>query len=267
MPSDGDLVNGKATVHKPDHSQRTDGALKVGAPTRFRRGFSLLDVLVSLAVIMVLLGIMLPSLTHVREVARRVVCGSNLHQIHLGLVMYAGDERDRIPDSQFLKKTVRSNPAPQEMIALYTHVKEGHPSTRWDGIGKLYQGGYLPSRGIFYCPSHTGEHTRWRYAEAWSNIGSGSIAGNYHYRGQGANRSTVLSNIHPDSAALLADAMQTRSDWNHVIGTNVSRADGSVFWYQDGEGLIAESLPGDKNAPRAAAVIGGIWRMLDRGPK
>lgn len=239
----------------------------MGTPTGCRRGFSLIDVLVSLAVILVLLGMMLPSLTHVREVARRAVCGSNLHQIHLGIVMYAGDAGDRIPDSQFLRARGRVKAAPQEMITLYTDVREGHPATRWDGIGKLYQGGYLPSQGIFYCPSHSGENTRWRYAEAWANIGSGSIAGNYHYRGQGANLSTVLSSIHPDSAALLADAMRTRSDWNHEIGTNVGRADGSVFWYQDGEGAIAESLPGDGNAPQSATLISGIWRLLDRGPK
>ena len=230
------------------------------------RGFSLLDVLVSLAVILVLLGIMLPSLTHVREIARRVVCGSNLHQIYLGIAMYAVDEEDRIPDSVFLKANIRA-PAPWEMITLYSHVKAGHPGTRWDGIGKLFEGTYLPSRGIFYCPSHTGEHTKFRYAEVWANLSLGSIAGNYHYRGVGTNGSKILSDIHPDSSALLADAMRTRSDWNHVIGTNVGRVDGSVFWYQDGEGELAEKLPGDGNVGQSVMLTRGIWKMLDRGPK
>lgn len=234
---------------------------------RRMRGFSLLDVLVSLAVILVLLGILLPSLTHVREIARRVVCGSNTHQIYLGIAMYAGDEGDRIPDSEFLKTTGRRPPAPWEMITLYSNVKAGHPKTHWDGIGKLYEGGYLPSRGVFYCPSHTGEHTKSRYAEVWADLSLGSIAGNYHYRGVGANNSMILSNIFPDSSALLADAMRTRSDWNHVIGTNVGRVDGSVFWYQDGEGEIAESLPEDGSVGQTAKLIGGIWQKLDHGPK
>ena len=234
---------------------------------RGARGFSLLDVLVSMAVVLVLLGIMLPSLTHVRAIAQRVVCGSNMHQMYLGIVIYVGDEEDRVPGSQFLRTIRGMRPAPQEMITLHSHENAGHPWTRWDGIGKLYDGEYLPSRGVFYCPSHTGEHTKSRYAETWSDPSLGSISGNYHYRGIGANGSMVLGDMFPASSALLADAMRTRSDWNHVIGTNVTRVDGSVFWYQDAEDEISERLPGDGNMPRAAELIGDIWEMLDRGPK
>ncbi len=231
------------------------------------RGFSLLDVLVSLAVILVLLGIMLPSLTHVRGIAQRIVCFSNLHNIYLGVAMYAADEGDHIPDSEFLKTRRGAVAAPQEMITLYAHLKAGHPTNRWDGIGMLYDGGYLLTPGIFYCPSHTGQHSNERYAPVWADLRLGSIAGNYHYRGIGANGVTVLSDIFPDSSALLADAMRTRSDWNHEIGTNVGRVDGSIFWYQDGEHEIAERLPGDGNALQGASIIGGIWKILDNGPK
>lgn len=254
-------------MHRANHSHPSRSARRASLRTSGARGFSLLDVLVSLAVILVLLGIMLPSLTHVRGIAQRVVCGSNMHQIYLGIVMFAGDEEDRLPESQFLRRIGNRMPAPQEMITLHAHRNAGHLRTQWDGIGKLYDGGYLPSRGVFYCPSHTGEHPKSRYAEVWSDPSLGSIAGNYHYRGVGVNNSTILPDIFPDSSALLADAMRTRADWNHETGTNVTRVDGSVFWYQDGENEISERLPDDGNMPRAAELIGGIWEMLDRGPK
>ena len=45
---------------------------------------------------------MLPSLTHVREIARRVVCASNERQIGLAINMFADGHGGRIPASVFL---------------------------------------------------------------------------------------------------------------------------------------------------------------------
>ena len=50
--------------------------------------FSLIEVLVVVAVIALLISILLPSLARAREMARRTTCASNGHQMGLGLTLY-----------------------------------------------------------------------------------------------------------------------------------------------------------------------------------
>jgi len=56
--------------------------------TRNRRGFTLLEVLVVVACIVMLVAILLPTLRRTREQARRAACQSNLKQIALAWHMY-----------------------------------------------------------------------------------------------------------------------------------------------------------------------------------
>lgn len=58
-----------------------------------RKAFTLIELLVVIAVIAMLLTIMTPALNRARDVARRVVCASNMGQVLLGLQMYADDNR------------------------------------------------------------------------------------------------------------------------------------------------------------------------------
>ena len=227
----------------------------------------MLDVLVSLAVILVLLGLMLPSLTHVREIARRVVCASNERQIGLAINMFADENDGRIPSTAFLNPEWVAD-TQHEMITLYLHPEMGYALPKsWDGLGRLAGQRYLTTPGIFYCPSHTGEHTLHRYASAWQNVGTGIIKGNYHYRGQDASETKILSDIHPGSTALVADAMSSKLDFNHKIGTNVLRADTSVFWFYDAEGRIANLLPDGTRTTISVSVMRSIWNWFDMGPR
>lgn len=57
------------------------------------RGFTLTEVLVSVAVMATLVSLLLPGLSGARESARAVGCASNLRQLGAGLHAYAGDFR------------------------------------------------------------------------------------------------------------------------------------------------------------------------------
>ncbi len=65
--------------------------------SRPRLGFSLIELLVVLAIISVLAGILLPTLSKSRQAAQRVVCGSNLRQIGVALQNYVTESRGHLP--------------------------------------------------------------------------------------------------------------------------------------------------------------------------
>ncbi|HXK36020.1 MAG TPA: DUF1559 domain-containing protein [Candidatus Paceibacterota bacterium] len=64
------------------------------------RGFTLMELLVVVAIISLLLSLLVPSLRKARSVARRVVCSHNLKQIELAVSMYTGDHDTMYPCAQ-----------------------------------------------------------------------------------------------------------------------------------------------------------------------
>ncbi len=62
-----------------------------------KRGFTLVELLVVVAIIALLVSILLPSLGQARSAAKQVVCMSNMHQWSLGVVAYSMDNRDFFP--------------------------------------------------------------------------------------------------------------------------------------------------------------------------
>jgi prepilin-type N-terminal cleavage/methylation domain-containing protein/prepilin-type processing-associated H-X9-DG protein len=53
-----------------------------------RGGFSLVEVLVVIAILAALLGLLLPAAQMARESARRTICGNNLRRLSIGLIAY-----------------------------------------------------------------------------------------------------------------------------------------------------------------------------------
>jgi prepilin-type N-terminal cleavage/methylation domain-containing protein len=67
-----------------------------GHPPR-ERGFTLMELLVVLAIIALLAALLLPTLARAQEHARRANCISNLKQVSLALKLYAQEHEDRYP--------------------------------------------------------------------------------------------------------------------------------------------------------------------------
>lgn len=59
----------------------------------YNKGFSLIELLVVVAILAMLLAIIMPALSKSKELIRRVVCASNQKQIVLAMVAY-GEEND-----------------------------------------------------------------------------------------------------------------------------------------------------------------------------
>ncbi|MCK6487290.1 MAG: type II secretion system GspH family protein [Planctomycetes bacterium] len=62
-----------------------------------RQAFTLIELLVVIAIVAVLAGMLMPAVAMVREAARGAACQSNLRQITLGLIAYAGDQDGLLP--------------------------------------------------------------------------------------------------------------------------------------------------------------------------
>lgn len=126
-----------------------DARAKFSRPLRRKSGFTLIEVLVVVAIIALLLSILLPTLAQARRQAKRTVCGSNLHQIGIGLLLY--------------QQTYKTFP-PQAMINVNTTTGMGEAFGLWSvtihqTVSKLLRTGFKNSTNkdavrtsdVFYC--------------------------------------------------------------------------------------------------------------------
>src|SRR5262245_11829908 len=65
-----------------------------------RQAFTLIEILVVVAIIALLIAILLPSLARARGQARLVLCQSNIKQLEYGFGMYVVENKGRFPGSR-----------------------------------------------------------------------------------------------------------------------------------------------------------------------
>lgn len=227
-----------------------------------------MDVLVTLAVITILIGILLPSFTMVRESARRVICASNLRQVGLGLNMYAQGSNEWLPPSVFMPTAnARGSSAarPELMDTLRTSRADYADRAwgQWDGLGLMYQQGILSAPQVFYCPSHPGAHPYSRYERAWTGP-EGEIVSNYQYRGIGPEGQRRLFQI-PTDSALVTDTLRSYTDLNHQGGFNLLQAGLAVTWFEDVGNEIADIVARTTGAGSSSQAVSDAWNLMD-GP-
>ncbi len=227
-----------------------------------------MDVLVSLAVITILIGILLPSFAMVRESARRVICASNLRQVGLGLNMYAQGSNEWLPPSVFLPASNARNSSspgqPELMDTLRTSRANfpDRPWGQWDGLGLMYQHEILSAPQVFYCPSHPGAHPFSRYERAWSGS-EGEIVSNYQYRGNGPQGQRRLFQI-PTDSAMVTDTLRSYENLNHKGGFNLLQAGLAVTWFEDVGNEVADIMARMAGGGSSSSqAVSDAWGRMD----
>jgi len=123
-----------------------------------RRAFTLVELLVVIAVIALLASLLLPALTRAKEVANSVKCKSNLRQLGTALAIYIGDHQTYPPKDDFAQDL--------KLWCDYLNDVITSPGTS----SRLSQTGFS---GVFRCPAHKLRPSRFLPSYGYNAWGAG----------------------------------------------------------------------------------------------
>ena len=136
---------------------------KIEATSALSRAFTLIELLVVIAIIGVLAGLLLPVLANGKARAQTVHCASNMKQLQLAWLLYAGDYNDRIAPNYSVGEVAGKSWATAAwvsgVITYETHADAGPWYSDSTNTLKLVPGGYGSIGGytrtplIYKCPA------------------------------------------------------------------------------------------------------------------
>jgi prepilin-type N-terminal cleavage/methylation domain-containing protein/prepilin-type processing-associated H-X9-DG protein len=197
------------------------GSTHGGAVGSRRSGFTLIELLVVIAIIAILAAILFPVFAKARDKAKQTSCLSNVKQVQLACLMYAGDHDDYLP------------------------CRMDNPGFTWPmDLVKPY----VRNDGVFKCPKTAGgwsTNATARYLPCWDTWGTG-----YHGTLDSFNRPSEAVYLNEAYDCVYAhhwmvlspytrncdDNMTGSPDWlPHSGGSNFGFVDGHAKWLPHGK--------------------------------
>ena len=186
---------------------------------RLARGFSLVELLVVIGIIALLVGILLPVLSRAREESKKTACLSNLRQLGQGMLMYANEHRDRLPNG---------NPPGTAKSYAGTNVVLTNLSVV-----------YLKNAGVFHCPSDNDPTPPVIETADYTLPNSARVSYDFYSVYWQPEHGPKVARLHgqaPLAWDLDGGSAKPQADQNHgTKGGNVLFADGHAEWQKTAE--------------------------------
>lgn len=213
------------------------------------KAFTLIELLVVIPIIALLITILLPQMTRVKESARRIQCASNLHQFHVGVINHTVDYKGLYPDAKndtggyhtrffstpvhkFLLESAGGDDqiflCPNQSPSIQQYLMPGATPPNGLGyrIGYLYLAGFdfsgwvnAPDNPVWQSPLNTSD----------DKPGMKILADFIYQPGVGVGNPTVGSHG-PTGELKVGNGSTTTPQELGVEGGNVVLVDGAVRW-------------------------------------
>jgi prepilin-type N-terminal cleavage/methylation domain-containing protein/prepilin-type processing-associated H-X9-DG protein len=114
-------------------------------PSNRGHAFSLVELLIVIAVIAVLASLLLPSLSRGKARAVRIQCASNLKEIGLAIEMYLNESEDRLPGPVWMGQPFQYDQNETNALIFFL----------WRDLGLPLPSALRRDAPIFLCPGYT----------------------------------------------------------------------------------------------------------------
>ncbi len=224
---------------------------------RKRGGFTLVEMLVVIAIIGVLIGLLLPAIQSAREAAARTKCQSNMRQCGIAAAT-ASDQFKKLPPAvgiNYAGNTTLLNP----MTCFYYLL----PFVEQQDVQAQYNGGLTLPVVVWRCPSDptnaanvislgggtssTGNYATSNFAANWAAFGGQTGGKRLEAFLDGASRTILFTErlaVDPTGAATFANCWGYNGVINTTTGVVTPQALGSPFVGYSAGGTVSAAAAG-----------------------